>query len=51
MLGESGVARSIIDGLHSSYILGDEWEGESVVTRSIIDELSSSYIQGYQMEG
>ena len=51
MLGESGVARSIIHALDSLYILGDEREGESVVTRSIIDELSSSYIQGYQMEG
>ena len=39
MEDESGVTRSIIDELHSSYIHGDQMEGESSVTRSIIDEL------------
>ena len=46
MEGESGVTRSIIDELHSSYIQGDQMEGESGVTRSIIDALLSSDIQG-----
>ena len=32
MEGESGVTRSIIDGLNSSYIQGDQMEGESDVT-------------------
>ena len=41
MEGESGVTRSIIDELHSSYIQEDQKEGESSVTRSIIDELHS----------
>ena len=45
MEGQSGVTRSIIDDLHSSYIQGNQMEGESGVTRSIIDELHSSYIQ------
>ena len=40
--GESGVARSIIDELQSSYIQGDQRERQSGVTRSIIDELLSS---------
>ena len=35
MEGESGVFRSIIDGLHSWYIQGDQMEGESGITRSI----------------
>ena len=51
MEGESGVTRSIIDALHSSYIQGDEMEAESGVTLSIIDELHSSDIQGNKMEG
>ena len=41
MESESGVTRSIIDELHSSYIQGDQMEGESGVTRSIIDEIHS----------
>ena len=45
MEGESGVTRSIIDGLHSWDIHGDQMEGESGVIRSIIYELHSSYIQ------
>ena len=45
MEGESGVTRSIIDGLHSWDIYGDQMEGESAVIRSIIYELHSSYIQ------
>ena len=36
---ESGVTRSIIDQLHSSYIQGDQMERESGVTRSIFEEL------------
>ena len=51
MQGESGVTRSIIDEIHSSYIKGDQMEGERGVTQSIIDELHSWDIQGYQMEG
>ena len=45
MAGENGVARSIIDELHSSDIKRDLMEGESGVTRSIIDESHSSDIQ------
>ena len=45
---ESGVTRSILDELHSSYIQGDQMKGESGVTRSIIDELHSLDIQGDQ---
>ena len=37
MKGESGVAGSIVDELHSWYIQGDEMEGETGVTRSMID--------------
>ena len=37
MEGECGVARSIIDELHSSEIQRDQMEGESGVKRSIID--------------
>ena len=44
MEGESGVTRSIIDGLHSSDIKGDQMEGERGVTRSITDELHFSDI-------
>ena len=44
MESESGVTRSIIDELHSSYIQRVQMEGESCVKRSIIDELHSSYI-------
>ena len=51
MEGESGVTRSIIDGLHSLDIQGDESDVESRVAGSFIDELHSSYIQGDQMEG
>ena len=43
--GESGVARTKIDKLHSAEMLGDEMEGESGVTRSIVDELDFSDIQ------
>ena len=45
MEGESGVIRSIIDELHSSYIQPNQMEGESGVTQRIIDELHSSDIQ------
>ena len=41
MVSESGVTRSIIDALLSSYIQGGQMEGESGVTRSIIDEIHS----------
>ena len=37
MEGESGVTRSIIEGLLSSDIKVDQMQGESGVTRSIID--------------
>ena len=37
MEGESGFSRSIINELHSSYMIGAEMEGESGVTGSIID--------------
>ena len=46
MEGQSGVMRSIIDEVHSSYIQGDQMEGQSGVTRSIIDELHTSDTQG-----
>ena len=39
MEGGSGVARSIMDELHSSSIQGDQKVGQSGVTRGIIDEL------------
>ena len=32
MEGESGVTRSIIGGIHSSYIQGDQMKGQSGVT-------------------
>ena len=38
MESESGVTRSIIDELHSSYIQLDQMEDESGVTGIIIDE-------------
>ena len=41
MEGGSGVTRSIIEELFSSYIKGDQREGESGVTQNIIDELHS----------
>ena len=41
MKGDSGVTRSIIDELYSSYIQGEEMEGESGFIRGIIDELHS----------
>ena len=46
MESESGVTRSIIDELHSSYIKGDLMECESCVTENIIDKLHFSFIQG-----
>ena len=45
MEGESGIARSIIDELHSSDRQRDQMEGEGGVTRSITDELQSWDIQ------
>ena len=45
MEGESGVTRSIIDGLFSWDIQGDQKEGESGVTPSIVDDTHSSDIQ------
>ena len=39
MAGGSGVARSIIDELHSSDIEADQIEAERSVTRRIIDGL------------
>ena len=45
MEGESDVARSIIDQLHSSDIEGDHMEGESGITPIIIDEIHSSDIE------
>ena len=44
MEGESGLTRSIIVELHSSYIQVDPMEGESGVTWSIIVEIHSSDI-------
>ena len=41
MEGESGIARCIIDELHSLDIEREQIEGESGVTRSIIDDLQS----------
>ena len=38
---ESGVTRSIVDGIHCSVIQGRQIEAESGYTRSIIDELRS----------
>ena len=37
MEGESGVTRSIVDELHSSYIQQDQMKGEIGVSRSIIE--------------
>ena len=51
MEGESGVTRSIIEGLHSLDNHRDQMEDESGVSRSIFDELHSSDIQGDQMAG
>ena len=51
MEGESGVTRSIIDELPSSYIQRDQIKGESGVTSSIIDELHSWVIQRGEMDG
>ena len=45
MAGENGVARSIIDELHSSDIKRDNMEGEGGVTRRITDGLYSWDIQ------
>ena len=44
MEDESGVTRSIIGELHSSYIQRDQMEDESGVTRIIFDEYHSSDI-------
>ena len=43
---ESGVTRSIIDEIHSSYIQLDQMEHEGGGTRFMIDELHSWDIQG-----
>ena len=51
MEGESGVTRSIIDELHSSYFQRHQTADESGVTRSIFDELHPSHFQGDKMEG
>ena len=51
MVGESGVAGSIIDELHSSDIQGDQMEAESGILRSIIDEIHSWDILGGEIEG
>ena len=45
MKGESGVTRSIIDGIHSWDIQRDQMECESDATQSVIDELPCSDIQ------
>ena len=45
MEGESGVAHSIIDEIHSWDIQGDQIEREGGDIRSIIDELQSSDMQ------
>ena len=45
MEGKSGVTRSIIDELPSSYNERNQMEDESGVTRSIIEELLSSDMQ------
>ena len=42
MEGESGVTRSIIDGLNSWDIQGEQMKSKGGVSRSIIDELHSS---------
>ena len=41
MEGENGVTRSLIDGLHSSHIQGDQTDDERGLTRSITDEFHS----------
>ena len=41
MVGKSGVTLSIMDGIHSWDIQGDQIEGEGDVTRNIINELHS----------
>ena len=51
MEGESDVTRSIMDGLPSADIQGDQMVGESGVTRSVIDELHSWVFQGDQLQG
>ena len=48
MEGESGITRSLIDELHSSYIQGDQIEGESGFSPNIFDEHHSQDIQGDQ---
>ena len=50
MEGESGVAGSIIDELHSWDIQRDQMEDESGGTRNIIQKLHCSDIQRDQME-
>ena len=44
--GESGVARSIIDDIHSSDIQRGQMDGEGGVTRSVTDELHSLELEG-----
>ena len=51
MEGESDVTRSIMDGLPSADIQGDQMVGEGGVTRSVIDELHSWDFQGDQLQG
>ena len=51
MEGESDVTRSIMDGLPSADIQGDQMVGEGGVTRSVIDELHSWDFQGDQLKG
>ena len=41
MEGEGGVTRSVIDGLHSCDIQGDQMEGESMV---LLEVLLMNYI-------
>ena len=47
MEGESGVTCSIIDGLYSWDIQGDQTQVESGVARSIIEEFHSWEMQGH----
>ena len=49
MEGDSGVTRSIIDGLESSDTAGDALKVESGVTRSSIYEIHSSDVEGAQI--
>ena len=51
MESESGVTRSIIDELHSSYIQRDHMKGKSGFSPNIIKGLLPWDIQGDQKEG